>query len=83
MRIRVLSVQRKDITTKAGVAMTLRVVNGVNAAGEVFRFTLPRGHDEVQPGEAQVLSEPYINYEADLSGRLKVVPLASDAKRAA
>lgn len=82
MRIRVLSVQRKDITTKAGVAMTLRVVNGVNVAGEVFRFTLPRGHDEVPVGEAQVVAEPYINFEADLGGRVRVVPLASDAKRA-
>lgn len=81
MRIRVLSVQRKDIRTKAGVDMTLRVVNGVNGDGEVFRFTLPRGHDEVAVGEAEVFSEPYINYEADLAGRLKVVALASDAAR--
>lgn len=79
MRVRILSVQKKDIKTRAGQDMTLRIVQGVNAAGDVFKFTLPKTHPDVTAGDHEVVAEPYIGFEADLSARAALRPVAGPA----
>lgn len=71
MRVKVLSVQVKDITTRAGQAMKLRIVQGVSASGEVFRFTLGQKAPDLAPGDYQVVAEPYIGFDCDLGGRVR------------
>lgn len=73
MKVQITSVQTKDITTKAGQAMRLRIVQGLNELGEVFRFTLPKTHPDVTKGTAIVTTEPYIGFEADLGARARLV----------
>lgn len=73
MKVRITAVQIKDITTKAGQAMRLRIVQGLNEAGEVFKYTLPRQHVDVRVGDAIVRTEPYIGFDADLGARAQLV----------
>lgn len=80
MRVRVLSVQKKDITTKAGQSLQLRIVNGCTEDGQVFTFNLPKSHPEVPVGFADVKLEPWINYDTELAARVSLVPVAPEAK---
>lgn len=80
MRVRVLSVQKKDITTKAGQALHLRIVNACTEDGQVFTFNLPKAHPEVPVGFADVKSEPWINYDTELAARVSLLPVPPKAE---
>lgn len=82
MRVRITKVESKDIKTKAGQQMTLRIAQGMNEEGDVFKFTLPRSHPDVQPGTFQVVATPYIDFDAGLGGRvaLQAFPPAQAGK---
>ncbi len=81
MRVKVIGVEIKDITTKTGQAMKLRIVQGYTEAMQVFKFTLPRGHADISgPGDYRVVPEPYIDFEAGLSARCRLEALTAAVK---
>lgn len=69
MHVQVVSTQIKPITTKAGQKMELRIVQGFDADGCVFRNVLHREHPEIRPGKYELVAETYVNYDCELSCR--------------
>lgn len=82
MRVQILSVKSKDITTKAGQQMTLRVVQGNTADGDVFKGVLHREHPDIRPGLYDVQAAWYVNYDAELATRINFAPANPAAKQA-
>lgn len=77
MRVQVISVKSKDITTKTGQQMTLRLIQGSTAEGDVFKGVLHREHPDIRPGLYQVEAGWYVNYDAELASRINFVALPS------
>lgn len=77
MQVNILSVKSKDITTKTGQQMTLRVVQGSTADGDVFKGVLHREHPDIRPGLHELHAGWYVNFDAELASRINFVPLAS------
>lgn len=82
MRVQILSVKSKDITTKAGQQMTLRVVQGNTADGDVFKGILHREHPDIRPGMYEVQAGWYVNFDAELASRINFTPINTPAKQA-
>lgn len=83
MRVQILSAKSKDITTKAGQQMTLRVVQGSTADGDVFKHVLHREHPDIRPGMFDVQPAFYVNFDAELATRVNFVPVASERRASA
>lgn len=82
MRVQVLSVKSKDITTKAGQQMTLRVIQGNTTDGDVFKGVLHREHPDIRPGLYDVQAAWYVNFDAELASRINFIPASQAAPRA-
>jgi hypothetical protein len=74
MRVRILKVESKDIKTKAGQAMTLRIAQGMTPEGDVFKFTLPRSHPDIKTGDHDAVASVRVGFDADLQGQIVLSP---------
>lgn len=80
MRVKILKMEVKDIVTKAGAAMRLRVIHGFTDQGDVFKMLIPKGAPDMAAGDYDAKAEPFVTYESELAGRVAFERIAPAQK---
>lgn len=74
MNVQITHVEQKNITTREGKPMTLRVVQGIAESGSVFRHVLGRDHPNVLPGKYVMQAVPYIDFKCEVRSDIQLFP---------